>query len=127
MSSFNAINTDAIIPRMSPQQRETPPSRRRFTAEFKADAVRLITEHGYTHKAAADAIGISDSTLSGWARAARVERPLRGAQGRPPCDQDASVEDLRAEVKRLRQQLARAEMEREILKKATKYFAQESA
>lgn len=119
MSSFNPSNNDVVIPQMSPQQRETQPSRRRFTAEFKADAVRLITEHGYTHKAAADAIGISDSTLSGWARAARINPP--------PCTDDASVEELQAEVKRLRQQLARAEMEREILKKATKFFAQESA
>jgi transposase len=117
MSSFILSNKDTIIPRMSQQQRETPPSRRRFSAEFKADAVRLITDHGYTHKAAADAIGISDSTLSGWARAARIDPP--------PCAGDASVEDLQAEVKRLRKQLARAEMEREILKKATQYFAKE--
>lgn len=116
MSSFNPSNSDVVIPRMSPQQRETPPSRRRFSAEFKADAVRLITQHGYTHKAAAEAIGISDSTLGGWTRAARIDLP---------CADDASVEDLQAEVKRLRKQLARAEMEREILKKATQYFAKE--
>jgi transposase len=103
---------------MSPQQRETPPSRRRFTAEFKADAVRLVTEHGYTHKAAADAIGLSDNTLSGWVRAMRLDPP--------PCADDANVDELQAEVKRLRKRLAQAEMEREILKKATTFFAKES-
>jgi transposase len=103
---------------MSPQQRETPPSRRRFTAEFKADAVRLVTEHGYTHKAAANAIGLSDNTLSGWVRAMRLDPP--------PCADDANVDELQAEVKRLRKRLAQAEMEREILKKATTFFAKES-
>lgn len=102
-------NHDPIVPQMSEQQRATLPTRRRFSEEFKADAVRLVTEHGYTHKAAAAAIGLSDNTLSGWVRAARVDPP--------PCDPDASVEDLPAEVKRLRRQLAQAELEREILKK----------
>ena len=46
----------------------------------------------------------------------------------PPqaCGDDASVDELREENKRLRKQLKRAEMEREILKKATAYFAKES-
>ena len=43
-----------------------------------------------------------------------------------PCGEDASVEDLKAENKRLRKQLREAEIEREILKKATAYFAKES-
>jgi transposase len=43
-----------------------------------------------------------------------------------PCGEDASVEELTAEVKRLRKQLQQAEREREIFKKATAYFAKES-
>ena len=43
-----------------------------------------------------------------------------------PCGQNASLDELREENKRLRQQLKRAELEREILKKATAYFAKES-
>jgi transposase len=43
-----------------------------------------------------------------------------------PCGQDASLDELREENKRLRQQLKRAELERDVLKKATAYFAQES-
>ena len=43
-----------------------------------------------------------------------------------PCGDDASVEDLKAENKRLRKELRNAEIEREILKKATAYFAKES-
>ena len=44
----------------------------------------------------------------------------------PPCGENATVEELREEVARLRKQLKRAELEREILKKATAYFAKES-
>jgi transposase len=46
----------------------------------------------------------------------------------PPvaCGENASVQELREEVARLRKQLKRAELEREILKKATAYFAKES-
>jgi transposase-like protein len=43
-----------------------------------------------------------------------------------PCGDNATVDELREEVKRLRRQLKRADMEREILKKATAYFAKES-
>ena len=43
-----------------------------------------------------------------------------------PCGEEASLDELREENKRLRQQLKRAELEREILKKATAYFAKES-
>jgi transposase len=43
-----------------------------------------------------------------------------------PCGEDATVAELREEVTRLRRQLKRAELEREILKKATAYFAKES-
>ncbi len=43
-----------------------------------------------------------------------------------PCGDDASLEELRAENQRLRRELRRAELEREILKKATAYFAKES-
>ena len=43
-----------------------------------------------------------------------------------PCGEDATVEQLQDENKRLRRELRRAELEREILKKATAYFAKES-
>ena len=80
--------------------------------------MRLVVEEGYTFKAAAAAVGVGDQSLRAWhAKFAPV--PL-------PCGEDASVEELRDEVARLRKQLRRAELEREILKKATAYFAKES-
>ncbi len=91
---------------------------RRFSAEFKQDAVRLVTQEKYTFQAAATAVGISEQTLRQW-HAKLVAPP-------EPCGDDASLAELRAENARLRRELRRAELEREILKKATAYFAKES-
>jgi transposase len=103
---------------MSELQQEARRRWRRFSEEFKRDAVRLVVEEGYTFKAAAAAVGVGDQSLRAW-HAKFVPAPL-------PCGENASVEELRAEVARLRKQLKRAELEREILKKATAYFAKES-
>ena len=103
---------------MSTIEQEVSPRKRRFGEEFKRDAVRLVAEEKYSFKAAATAVGVSDQTLRAW-HAKLVPPP-------PPCGENASFEELKAENVRLRKQLRRAELEREILKKATAYFAKES-
>jgi transposase len=92
--------------------------RRSFSDEFKQDAVDLVVKQNYSFKAAADAVGVSSRSLREW--------PEKMAPEPVPCDDDASAELLRAEVKQLKKRLLRAEMERDILKKATAYFARES-
>jgi transposase len=89
---------------------------RRFSEEFQRDAVRLVVEEGYTRQAAAAAVGVSDQSLRAW----------HAKYAPAPCGEDATVEELREENVQLRKQLRRAELEREILKKATAYFAKES-
>ncbi len=54
------------IPRISEDQRAVAACRRRFSASFKQDALRLVTHEGYTLAAAAKAVGVSDKTLRGW-------------------------------------------------------------
>jgi transposase len=103
---------------MSESKQDASLRRRRFDEEFKQAAVRLIVEEKYTFKAAAAAVGVSDQTLRSWH--ARFAAPPAA------CGEHATVEELRAENQRLRKQLRRAELEREILKKATAYFAKES-
>ena len=88
---------------------------RRYSDDFKRDAVRLITAEQYKFKAA---VGVSEKSLRDWHK--KLAPPPQA------CGADASVDELREENKRLRKQLKRAEMEREILKKATAYFAKES-
>lgn len=92
--------------------------KRRFSEEFKRDAVRLVVEEGYTFKSAATAVGVSDQSLRAW--------HAKFAPPPEPCGENATVAELREENQRLRRQLKRAELEREILKKATAYFAKES-
>lgn len=103
---------------MSELAEEGSSRRRRFSEEFKRDAVRLIAEEGYTFKAAATAVGVSEPSLRAW--------HAKFAPPPEPCGESATVEELRGELARLRRQLKRAELEREILKKATAYFAKES-
>lgn len=103
---------------MSELLQEGSRRQRRFSEEFKRDAVRLVVEEGYTRQAAAAAVGVSDQSLRAW--------HAKYAPAPEPCGENASVEELRGEVARLRKQLQRAELERDILKKATAFFAKES-
>jgi len=100
------------------QPSQIPPQRRRFAEAFKRDAVRLITHERYSFQAAAQAVGVSDNSLRKWHK--------QYAPQPQPCEQDATVEQLQAENNRLRKQLRQAQMERDILKKATAYFASQS-
>jgi transposase len=100
------------------RQQILPACRRRFSEDFKRDAVRLVVEEKYTFSAAAKAVGVSVKSLRDWHR--------KWAPEPTPCGEGATLAELREENKRLRRQLKRAELEREILKKATAYFAKES-
>lgn len=95
-------------------------SRRHYTADFKAAAARLVTERGYGNKEAADSLGVPPSALQHWVR--RHGRPA--APAAPPPDEPAA---LKAEVGRLREEVRRLTMGREVLKKATAFFAGERA
>lgn len=85
-----------------------------FSEEFKQDAVRLVVSEKDSFAAAAKAVGVGEQSLRRW-HARLAPKP-------EPCGENASLDELRAENQRLR----RAELEREILKKATAYFAKES-
>ena len=94
-------------------------SQQRYTAEFRAEAVRMMEQEGLSQAQAARRLGIPEGTLSNWVmRARRTTAPA--GQG------SESVVELRAEVKRLLKELTRAQLERDILKKAAAYFARES-
>ena len=92
----------------------------RYEECFKRDAVRLVTEEKYSFAAAAAAaaVGVTDQTLRAWHK--------KFAPPPTPCGENATAAELQAEVQRLQKALRRAEMERDILKKAAAYFAQES-
>ena len=89
--------------------------RRDFTDEFKNDAVKLVTEQGYSATEVGRRLGVNHSNVSRWVREHR--RRLENPTNSP---------DLEAEVKRLRKENKRLQMERDILKKAAAFFANES-
>jgi transposase-like protein len=109
---------DRVNPESSTVTSTPGGSLRRYSDDFKRDAVRLVTEEQYKFKAAARAVGVSENSLRHWHK--------KFAPPPQTCGDDASIDELREENKHLRKQLKRAEMEREILKKATAYFAKES-
>lgn len=92
-------------------------TRAQYTLEFKQEAVRLV-QSGQTIASVARKLGVVDQTLFNWVKAQREGR-LNGADSSP-----VSAEQM--EISRLRAELARVKMERDILKKATAYFAKES-
>lgn len=94
--------------------------RRQYTEEFKREAVRLVTDSGYGVSEAARNLGINTTMLGRWRR--QVEQHNRGVHrgnGHVSAEHEELVR-LRKEVKRLR-------MEREILKKTVSFFASESS
>lgn len=93
--------------------------RRKFTAEFKREAVKLAEQPGRSLAAVARELGVERSVLKAWVvnfAAGRYEKdrtlPLKSAQ--------------QQEMEQLRRELAKVRMERDILKKALGFFAKES-
>jgi len=92
----------------------TEKQRRRFTPEFKKDAVALVTEQGYSVAKAARAVDVSENNLRRWKK--DLEQEASGARLNP---------EERAELSRLRRENKELRMEKEILKKASAFFAKE--
>ena len=90
---------------------------RRFTEEFKEEAVKQIKERGYRVSEVSKRLGISTYSLYKWLKQARRNN---GRHGKDPA------EELHRENLRLKNELKRVEEERDILKKAAAYFAKAS-
>jgi transposase len=93
----------------------------KYTDEFRRDAVELVRSSGRPINQVARELGMSHETLRNWVRAA--ER--RDAAAQAPAGSGVSVADKDAEIARLCRQVAELQTEKEILRKAAAYFAQE--
>ena len=92
--------------------------RRTYTAEFKTEAVQLVTEQGYSVAEAARSLGIHETLLRSWKQALEAKGPdAFPGQGKLPA--------IEEELRRLRAENKRLLAERDILKKATAFFANE--
>jgi transposase len=92
--------------------------RRAFTREYKAEVVELIRKSGKSIGAVAKELDLTETAVRDWVRQAEVDR------GRGPAGALTTAE--REELAQLRRRVKTLEMEREILKKATAFFAKES-
>jgi transposase len=99
------------------QGEEMGSTRRKFTKEFKQEAVRLLTDKGLSVAQVCRDLGIGENSLHRW----KKEFSERGEQAFP-----GNGSPVEAELARLRRELETVKRERDILKRATIFFAQES-
>ncbi|AVF42365.1 hypothetical protein AL486_23845 [Pandoraea apista] len=91
-------------------------SAERFTPEFKEEAVRQIVERGHSVTEVSARLGVSAHSLYKWVKAVTPDKTEKQA---------SELIEAKSEILRLRAQLRRTEEERDILKKAARYFARE--
>jgi transposase len=92
--------------------------RKKYSKEFKLDAVSLVTDQGYSRAAAARSLGLNSNMLGRWVSEHRTDggQSFRG-NGKLTPEQE--------EIRKLKSQVKNLQMEKEILKKATVFFAKE--
>ena len=93
--------------------------RRKFTREFKLEAVRLIKDRGVSYAQASQELGVHTSQLRDWTRKF-AEDPQQAFPG------NGQMKPEQLEIARLKREVAKLKAERDILKKAAAYFARES-
>ena len=94
-------------------------TKRQYTAEFRAEAVKLVLEQKVALAEVARRLELPAKSLANWARAARSGKRVDEHRVHP-------VSELEADNTRLRAENARLKMERDILRKATAYFAKDA-
>ena len=96
------------------------PQQKRYPKEFKDEACRLVIEQGYTQRQAAQQLGVNPLTLKDWLE---QRAPVPPVDATIPDSDDPNV--LKAQVRELQRRVRRLEAEKDILKKATAFFARE--
>ena len=96
-----------------------PRTRRTYTPEFKTEAVKLVTEQGYSVAEAARSLGISENLIRNWKQALQD-------QGEQAFPGQGNLSAQEQELARLRAENKRLLAERDILKKAAAFFAREA-
>jgi len=97
----------------------TTKSRPNFSPEFRLETAQLVLDQGYSHKEAADAMGVGYSTLGKWVKQLREERGGKAPQASPMTPEQVEIRELKKRVERL-------ELEKDILKKASALLMSDS-
>jgi transposase len=93
-------------------------TRKKYSKEFKEDAISLVSDQGYTRIEAAQSLGVSSEMLGRWIREHQSDDGYAFRGNGKLAPEQEEIRKLKAKVKRL-------EMEKDILKKATVFFAAE--
>ena len=96
-------------------------ARKHYSVQFQDEACKLVTEQGYTQKKAADELGVTKESLKNWLRKRGLSKPPEVVE--PDYAKSDDPRLLKSHIRELEKRLRRAETEKEILKKATAYFA----
>ncbi|MYU25373.1 transposase [Streptomyces sp. SID8352] len=96
----------------------------KYPAEFRADAVALVRSLDHPVSQSAKELGVNHETLRQWVKAADAADAAGGRGASSPAAAADPAKD--AEIARLRRQVRELEMERDIMRKAAKYFATET-
>jgi transposase-like protein len=92
----------------------------KYTKEFRLEAVKVVTDGGLSIPEASRRLSFAASTLSNWVKAYKAGKLEEVGKNH------RQLSDKEMELTRLKRELAEVKMERDILKKATAYFAKES-
>src|SRR4029434_129826 len=112
MDIFREVDTMSTMADRKPKR-----ARRSFTEEFKAGAVRLVVDEGKSLGAWARDLDLTESSLRNWVEQARTDR----GKGKP----GVLTSSEREELGRLRKEVRELRLERDVLKKATAFFAKD--
>jgi transposase len=99
-------------------------ARKHHSIEFQDEACKLVSREGYTQTKAAEELGISNWTLREWLKKRGLLKPVEVVEPDYAASDDPKL--LKSHIRELEKRLKRAETEKEILKKATAYFASQN-
>lgn len=94
-------------------------TRRNFEPQFRLEAAQLVVDHGYSVRAACDAMNVSKSTMDNWVRQLRKERKGETPKASALTPEQRKIQELEKKIRQI-------EMEKEILKKATALLMSDS-
>ncbi len=95
-------------------------TRKQYSKEFKLDAISLVKDQGYTITEAARSLEVNRSVLQRWIKEFNADDDGQAFRGK------GKLTPEQAEIRRLKEENRRLKMEKEILKKATVFFAKET-
>jgi transposase len=99
-------------------------AQKHHSVQFQDEACKLVTEQGYTQEKAAGELGVTSVTLRAWLKKRGLLKPVEVVEPDYAASDDPRL--LKSRIRELERRLRRSETEKEILKKATAYFASQS-